>query len=244
MPFKIVNYSNLKSNNESIQVYFGKLTQGNNSGNWLALSENERLKEFTTIDYTFEPENEKENEFDIKFNNSKNRISLRISDLDTVKNKVTYSWLNKMELSDSLIVQNLKTPLAKGEYFKNLPLTNINGEAININNYENSVVVLNWWAVWCTPCRKEIPGLNKLVNKFSDKNIKFISVTNDSKGKVNHFLNESQFDYEITFVNKENQMIFGNSYPKNIIIDTSGKIIYYSEGANENTPKEIERQLV
>ena len=243
LPFKIYSYSKLNSNNDSIQIYVGQLKQGKNFGEWVAIVPKDTLNQFQTIKYKFDAENALENQFDIEYNNSKNRVSVRISDFDTVDNNVEYAWINTGKLSETLIVQKIEVPLAKGNYLKNIELTNMKEQKININELNDEIIVLNWWAVRCAPCRKEIPGLNELKEKYSDKNIRFIAVTNDSKEDVKGFLKDNTFEYEMMFINQEDQNIFGNSYPKNFIIDSSNKITYYSEGGNVDKHKEIESNL-
>lgn len=244
LPFKIQSHSILKSNNDSIDIYFGYLKQGKQSGNWIALISNNQLKKFSSVDFIQNPENEKENDVDLVFNDSKNRVSLRIKELDTIDNKITYSWINQSTLTDSLTVLTIENPLQKGRLFPEIELTKMNGEKFNLDNYKNQTIVINWWAVWCAPCRKEIPGLNRLVDKYSDENVKFIAITDDSLDKVSHFLQKNEFKYDVVFASENARMVFGNSYPKNIIIDSTNTVTYYSEGGNESKWKEIENHLI
>ncbi|MEZ4796032.1 MAG: TlpA disulfide reductase family protein [Flavobacteriaceae bacterium] len=243
LPFKIQSHSILESNNDSIDIYVGFLKQGEQSGNWIALSSNNQIKQFTTLDFKQDSENEKENDIDVEFNNSINRVSLRIKKLDTLENKITYSWINQSILTDSLTVLTIDKPLVKGKTFPSIELTDINGEKFNLNNFNGQTIVFNWWAVWCAPCRKEIPGLNKLVSKYSGKNVRFVSITDDSKDKVSCFLEKNEFDYDITFISENDRVLFGNSYPKNIVIDNNKNITFYKEGGNENIWLEIDRHL-
>lgn len=203
LPFKILSHSVLESNNDSIDIYFGTLKQGKQKGNWIALSSNNQIKQFSTVDLKTNPKNEKENDIDVTFNNSKNRVSLRIKDFDTINNKITYSWINQTTLSDSLTVLTIDKPLEKGKTFPSIELTDVNGEDFNLDNLKGQIIVINWWAVLCAPCRTEIPGLNKLVKKYSDKNVRFISITDDSRDRVSNFLKNNKFEYDITFVSKE-----------------------------------------
>jgi peroxiredoxin len=243
LPFKIQSHSVLESNNDSIDIYVGFLNQGKQSGNWIALASNNQIKQFSTVDFKQNSENEKENDIDIKFNNSTNRVSLRIKKLDTLENEITYSWINQSILSDSLTVVTIDKPLLKGKTFPSIELTDINGEKVNLNNLKGQTIVFNWWAVWCAPCRKEIPGLNKLVRKYSDKNVNFISITDDTKEKVSSFLGKNEFLYDITFISKNDRILFGNSYPKNIVIDSTKNITFYKEGGNENVWLEIDQHI-
>jgi peroxiredoxin len=243
LPFKILTHSILKSNNDSIDIYFGGLKQGNRSSHWIALAVNHQLKQFSSVSFKQNPENEKENDIDIKFNNSINRVSLRIKELDTIANKVTYSWINQSNLTDSLTVQKIDRPLIKGKTFPEIELTNMDGEKLNLDKFKDQTIVINWWAVWCSPCREEIPGLNKLVDKYSDKNVKFISITNDAVDKVSGFLENNEFKYDVTFVSDNSKKIFGNSYPKNIVIDKDKTITFYEEGGNALKWQEIDKHL-
>lgn len=244
LPFKILSHSILESNNDSIDIYFGGLKQGNQSGNWIALASNHQLKQFSSVDVKQNPENEKENDIDIAFNNSKNRVSLRIKELDTIDSKITYSWIDHSTLTDSLTVLTIEKPLQKGKSFPEIELTKMNGEKFSLDNFKRQTIVINWWAVWCAPCRKEIPGLNELVDKYSDKNVKFIAITDDSMDKVSSFLQKNEFKYDIVFASENTRMIFGNSYPKNIVIDSANIITYYSEGGNESKWEEIDNHLI
>ncbi len=243
LPFKIQSHSVLESNNDSIDIYVGFLKQGKQSGNWIALASNNQIKQFTTVDFKQGSENKKENDIDIEFNNSMSRVSLRVKKLDTLENQITYSWTNQLILTDSLTVVTIDKPLIKGKMFPPIKLTDINGDIFNLNNLKGQTIVFNWWAVWCAPCRKEIPGLNKLVGKYSDKNVKFVSITDDSKDKVSSFLEKNEFKYEITFISKNDRVLFGNSYPKNIIIDSNKNITFYKEGGSENIWREIDQHL-
>ncbi|TEW71828.1 TlpA family protein disulfide reductase [Gramella jeungdoensis] len=243
LPFKILSHSILESNNDSINIYFGSLKQGKQKGNWIALSSKNQIKQFSTVDLKQNPKNEKENDIDLEFNNSRNRVSLRIKEFDTINNRITYSWINQTTLTDSLSVLTIDKPLAKGKTFPSIELTDINGKKFNIDNLKEQTIVINWWAVWCAPCRKEIPGLNKLVNKYSDKNVQFISITDDSMDKVSDFLKNNEFEYDITFISKNDRVLFGNSYPKNIVIDSNKNVTFYKEGGNENVWLEIDQHL-
>lgn len=243
MPFKIESYAVLESNNDSIDIYVGFLRQGEQSGNWIALASNKQIKQFTTLNFKQDSENIKENDIDIEFNNSINRVSLRIKKIDTLKNNITYSWMNQSLLADSLTVQTIDKPLVQGQIFPSIELTDIKGEKFDLNQLKGQTIVFNWWAVWCAPCRKEIPGLNTLVSKYSDKKVRFISITDDSKDKVSGFLEKNKFEYDITFISENDKVLFGNSYPKNIVIDKNQNITFYKEGANENVWLEIDQHL-
>lgn len=60
--------------------------------------------------------------------------------------------------------------------------------AQNLKSTQGKVVVLEFWATWCAPCIASMPHLNGLSEKYKNKGVQFISITNESKAEVNRFL--------------------------------------------------------
>jgi len=58
-----------------------------------------------------------------------------------------------------------------------LILKGINGREIRLSNYRGKVVLINFWATWCPPCRKEIPELIKLQRDYGSRGLQVIGVT-------------------------------------------------------------------
>src|SRR5699024_8745511 len=56
-------------------------------------------------------------------------------------------------------------------------LTNINGKSFTLSEHEGKVVVLNIWATWCSPCRKEIPDFVEMQKNMKDKGVLFVGVS-------------------------------------------------------------------
>lgn len=88
---------------------------------------------------------------------------------------------------DAKPIESVKTSSGSGldsqlKPFKGSPkpspitLKDINGKSYAINNYRNRVVLVNFWATWCTPCIKEIPSLNNLREKMKEKPFQLISI--------------------------------------------------------------------
>ena len=59
---------------------------------------------------------------------------------------------------------------------KNLNVLDINDNEINIINKDTDIMLINFWATWCSPCTKEMPSLNELQSKFDTKNLKIVTV--------------------------------------------------------------------
>lgn len=125
-----------------------------------------------------------------------------------------------------------------GELIKPFEYEDIHGNYLKSEQLEGKVIVLNFWQTTCSPCIKEMPLLNKLVDKMKDKNIVFIApVTNSTKSElVNSFLPEHPFLYQIVPVKAEDYNIW--AFPTHIVIDRNQRIIEkYVGGSDENLIK-------
>ena len=76
-------------------------------------------------------------------------------------------------------------------------VTSLDGEALESRSLRGKVVVLNFWFIGCAPCRVEIPGLNKLVDEFDQRDVEFIAFARDNEAPLRSFLEASPFKYKI-----------------------------------------------
>ncbi len=65
------------------------------------------------------------------------------------------------------------------------------------NDFDNTVFLIDFWATWCAPCIESIPHLNELVEKYKNKNIRFISITYEPKKHVKKFLDIHPMQSEV-----------------------------------------------
>lgn len=243
LPFKNFRYASLDTGTDTLQIFFGSFMQGINEGYWFGIESNGQPAHFSTVSLDeADTLNYPSKDIEIEFNNERNRVALRVIQLDSLKYK--YSWLDNIELSKNIALKSIEKPLRLNSHFPEMNLESLGGEYFSSNDFKDQFIIINWWATWCAPCIKEIPGLNKIVEKYSNnKNVRFIAITDDPKKRITSFLKSKDFNYEMTFADLETRNIFGNSYPVNIIVDPTGKITYLKKGAGSNTPAEIELAL-
>ena len=112
--------------------------------------------------------------------------------------------------------------------YDNVIFLDNNDQKINLKKFEGKLILLNFWATWCEPCREEMPSLDKLQNNPKLENLKIfvINVGRDSKNKANNFLNEldiknleSYFDSQITLA----KLFTLRGIPTSILFDKKGK---------------------
>ena len=112
----------------------------------------------------------------------------------------------------------------------NFSLRTAEGKTIELQNLQGKVVVINFWASWCPPCRSEIPGLLEVYRKYRPKGLEIVGISLDRDGwrKVSPLVRELNIDYPVVMGNDDVVHAYGGirSIPTTIIIDRDGKIIY------------------
>lgn len=125
-----------------------------------------------------------------------------------------------------------------------LELKDTHGKTYTLDSLKNKVIVLNFWFVKCKPCVAEIPDLNKIREKYKDKEVAFFAVTFDSKEILNDFTQKKQFDFiQIPSAFKTIQQFKIQAYPTTVIIDKEQKINIVDDLLVLNITKKIDRMI-
>jgi len=135
----------------------------------------------------------------------------------------------------------------------------LDGKDVTVADYKGKVVLVNFWATWCEPCKIEIPELIQLQDKYASKGFTILGVAMDDEGKsvVAPFVQIKRYDvgggkempmnYPILLGNEEIANKFGGllGYPTTVLFDKNGKEIKRTTGAiaYEEYAKVIEGNL-
>lgn len=107
-------------------------------------------------------------------------------------------------------------------------LKDLNGKTVKLSNYNGKVVLLNFWATWCAPCRAEMPDLVKLQKEYQAHGLQVVGVTypDYSRRAVQKVARQLRVNYPIVLGSRElaAQYDVGEVLPTTIIIDREGKI--------------------
>jgi thiol-disulfide isomerase/thioredoxin len=76
-------------------------------------------------------------------------------------------------------------------------LSGVEGQPQNLNQYRGKVLVINFWATWCAPCREEMPDLIKLQARYGDRGLQLVGVAIDEPTPVKAYLRETPANYPI-----------------------------------------------
>jgi thiol-disulfide isomerase/thioredoxin len=109
-------------------------------------------------------------------------------------------------------------------------LPDLQGKMQPIGRWQGQIVVLNFWATWCAPCRREIPAFMRVRRKFADKGVEFVGIAIDTARNVSAYVREMGLDYP-TLVSDDAGMILANragdtseGLPYTVILDRDGRI--------------------
>lgn len=113
-------------------------------------------------------------------------------------------------------------------------LRDLNGRTVRLTDFKGQVILLNFWATWCPPCRAEIPELIKWQQEYGPKGLQIIGVTYPptNRRKVRKFLRASKITYPVLLGDKKTRALFdsGETLPFSVVIDREGKVRESIEG--------------
>ncbi len=129
-----------------------------------------------------------------------------------------------------------------------LSLIDQTGQSQQLSDYQGRIIVLNFWATWCGPCRDELPILSKLADKYSDKSVVFIAASiddSDTRPKIPEFLRRKKITNLPIWVGATSdtlkQFDLGIMVPATVIFDQDGQVVGRIWG--ESSSKDIASRL-
>lgn len=122
-------------------------------------------------------------------------------------------------------------PTAPQTAIFDLVLTDTDGKAQSLRQWRGRVLVLNYWATWCFPCREEMPGFSRLHDKYQAKGVQFVGISIDEAAKIIEFQKETPVSYPLLIGDMKtmtNSAELGNSrqaLPFTAVFDRNGQLV-------------------
>lgn len=108
-------------------------------------------------------------------------------------------------------------------------LPDLEGKTVRNTDLHGKVVILNFWATWCPPCRDEVPDFVRLQSKYRDKGLAIVGLSLDAGGAndVRPFVDEYDVNYTMLIANQETAESYGGiqGIPTSFLLDREGKIV-------------------
>jgi len=139
----------------------------------------------------------------------------------------------QVNVDDSRVIKMNK---ALGQKRPDFALKDLEGKLHNADQWNGKVLVVNFWATWCPPCRKEMPMFVELQKQYADRGLQFVGIALDDPTMVQDFADNFLVNYPILIGDKSALDLtrkYGNylgALPYTVIVDRKGIIRYVRPG--------------
>lgn len=106
-------------------------------------------------------------------------------------------------------------------------LKDLSGKTWTLSELRGKVVLVNFWATWCPPCRKEMPDLEALYQRFASRGLVVLGISDEEAAKVEPFIRERKFSFPVLLDlgRKVNEMFVVEGLPMSFVYDRGGKLV-------------------
>ncbi len=161
--------------------------------------------------------------------------------------------LSKLSLKVSLSLMISSQAFAKvkvGQVFPdfNLPKLSDPGSSVKLSSLKGKVVIIDFWASWCEPCKVELPILNKMYKKFQGKGLEIIGVNEDKEVKeANSFLKEFPLQLTLLADGQKAEVLKKlevAGLPVTYVLDKKGKVFKIHKGFKDGDVEKFEKEII
>lgn len=132
----------------------------------------------------------------------------------------------------------------------NAEIETLEGKTVRLSDYKNKVVVLNLWATWCGPCRKEIPHMVELNKEYASKGVELLGLTTENPQtdapKVKDFVKSFNINYTIGWARADlalGLMRGRQTIPQTFVVVPGGRVVAHFPGYSDDLPAMLRTAL-
>jgi len=248
--FKKVNlesskFASLQTGNDSIDAIVGVGSQGETEGYYVILLKDGELHSARLgLGMNEVEEGHLMAEVDLEISREESLVATLEVSHYTESNTLFYRWPAENGENGVIRLRRESGPIQVGQKLPEIQVHSLEGTSVSLSDFEGKYVVINWWASFCAPCIVEMPGLNQLVQDYVHRNdLEFLAIAWDDVERISSFLERREFLFKQTITTTEVTSIFGESFPRHVIIDPDGDVIFDKLGGHKDVHLEIERFL-
>ena len=140
------------------------------------------------------------------------------------------------------------TLIHAGDVAPNFTVQMLDGSRITLSELRGKVVLVNFWATWCPPCRQEMSHLQKdVIDRFAGEDLVVLPISRGEKREtVENFIQKMGYTFPIGL--DGNQSIYkkyaSNYIPRSVVVGKDGKVVYVAVGYDEEIAKAIDEAIV
>jgi thiol-disulfide isomerase/thioredoxin len=159
--------------------------------------------------------------------------------------------VTRKEISTLLIKATMRKPAVKdetklrqiGDQDYNLVMKRLDGTVLNLSDYKGEVILLNFWATWCPPCRAEMPSIQKLYDDYEDK-MAIVLVSSEDPSIISNYLAENGYSIpSYVQLSSQSDAFPVSGIPATFLISKDGKVMVEKTGAANWNSEAFREQL-
>lgn len=133
----------------------------------------------------------------------------------------------------------------EGQMAEDFSLNSLDGKQYTLSDLRGKVVLIDFWATWCPPCKKELPVIEKLHRDFKDEGLVVLGISDENKTTIEKFLKENKLTFPILLDQggKVAKLYKVQAIPRVILIDKKGKIVKDITGYEEENEKILKEAI-
>ena len=136
--------------------------------------------------------------------------------------------LQRIIFATLMIAFSAASVLAQETRAPRFTLKDVNGRTVRLSDYQGKVVLINFWATWCPPCRAEMPDLVRLQRDHAEQGLQILGITYppETKARVRRFARSLKVNYPIILGTREIKDRFSSeeTLPLTVVINRDGKV--------------------
>lgn len=166
----------------------------------------------------------------------KSKIFLSIVIVAALAGLVIWQWQSMPVVDKKAAAKAVDITAVINSRRPDFTLPDLQGKIHNVSDWDGKVLIVNFWATWCPPCRREMPAFVRLQEKYGSQGVQFVGIALDDKDQVQDFVDSMDVNYPILIGDRdafELVKAYGDhlgALPHSAVVDRKGIITRVKSG--------------